>query len=150
MDSLLVGTDLLLPLALRAVVVFAFLLVALRIAGRRELAQMTSFDLILLLVVSNAVQNSITAGDTSLTGGLVSAAVLIGVNWAIGYAVWRWRRVERLLQGNPLRLVTDGKIHLGALRQSGSPWPSSTRPSSSRASPASPTAGRSRSSRTGP
>jgi len=117
MDSLLVGTDLLLPLALRAVVVFAFLLVALRIAGRRELAQMTSFDLILLLVVSNAVQNSITAGDTSLTGGLVSAAVLIGVNWAIGYAVWRWRRVERLLQGNPLRLVTDGKMHLGALRQ---------------------------------
>jgi len=116
MDSLLVGKELLLPLALRAVVVYAFLLVALRIAGRRELAQMTSFDLILLLVVSNAVQNSINAGDASLTGGLVSAAVLIGVNWAIGWAVWRWRRVERLLQGSPLRLVTDGKVHEGALR----------------------------------
>ena len=116
MDTLLVRSDVLLPLALRAVVVFAFLLVALRIAGRRELAQMTSFDLILLLVISNAVQNSINAGDTSLTGGLVSAAVLIGVNWTIGWAVWRWRGVERLLQGSPLRIVTDGKVHLGALR----------------------------------
>lgn len=117
MDSLLVDKGLLLPLVLRAVVVYAFLLVALRIAGRRELAQMTSFDLILLLVVSNAVQNSINAGDNSLAGGLVSAAVLIAVNWAIGYAAWRWRRVERILQGNPLRVVTDGKVHLGALRR---------------------------------
>jgi uncharacterized membrane protein YcaP (DUF421 family) len=117
MDSLLVAKDQILPLALRAVVVYAFLLVALRVAGRRELAQMTSFDLILLLVVSNAVQNSINAGDNSLTGGMVSAAVLIGVNWVVGYAAWRWRRVERIVQGKPLRVITDGKIHVGALRR---------------------------------
>ena len=117
MDALLVDPHLILPLALRAVVIYAFLLVALRLAGRRELAQMTSFDLILLLVVSNAVQNSINAGDNSLVGGMVSAVVLIAVNWAVGYAAWRWRRVERLLQGRPLRIVTDGKIHLGALRK---------------------------------
>jgi uncharacterized membrane protein YcaP (DUF421 family) len=104
-------------LILRAVVVYAFLLVALRLAGRRELAQMTSFDLILLLVISNAVQNSINAGDNSLVGGLVSALVLVLLNWAVGWASYRWRPVERALQGQPARIVTDGKIHLGELRR---------------------------------
>jgi uncharacterized membrane protein YcaP (DUF421 family) len=104
-------------LVVRAVVVYAFLLIALRVAGRRELAQMTSFDLVLLLVISNAVQNSINAGDNSLGGGLVSAATLLLLNWGVGYATWRWRRVERLVQGKPLRIVTDGRVHLGALRR---------------------------------
>ncbi len=104
-------------LVIRAVAVYAFLLVALRIAGRRELAQMTSFDLVLLLVISNAVQNSINAGDNSLTGGLVSAATLLVVNWGLGFATWRWRRVERLVQGKPLRIVSDGRVYLGALRR---------------------------------
>ena len=103
-------------LLLRAVVVYGFLLVALRLAGRRELAQMTSFDLVLLLVISNAVQNSINAGDNSLGGGLVSAVVLVLLNWIVGYSTWRWRGVERIVQGRPLRVVTDGKVHLGALR----------------------------------
>lgn len=103
-------------LVLRAVIVYAFLLVALRLAGRRELAQMTSFDLVLLLVISNAVQNSINAGDNSLGGGLLSAVVLVLLNWIVGYSTWRWRGVERVVQGRPLRVVTDGKVHLGALR----------------------------------
>src|SRR6266496_809845 len=101
-------------LVLRAVVVYGFLLVALRVAGRRELAQMTSFDLVLLLVISNAVQNSINAGDNSLTGGIISAVVLVLLNWTIGYATFRWRRVERLVEGKPLRIVSDGKVHMGA------------------------------------
>ncbi|HEY6098500.1 MAG TPA: YetF domain-containing protein [Anaeromyxobacter sp.] len=104
-------------LVVRAIVVYAFLLAALRIAGRRELAQMTSFDLVLLLIISNAVQNSINAGDDSLTGGLVSAATLLLLNWGVGFATWRWRRVETLVQGDPVRIVTDGKVHLGALRR---------------------------------
>jgi uncharacterized membrane protein YcaP (DUF421 family) len=104
-------------LVLRAVVVYGFLLVALRIAGKRELAQMTSFDLILLLVISNAVQNSINAGDNSLTGGLVSATTLVGLNWLVGYATWRWRPVERLVEGSPVRVVTDGRVHTGTLRR---------------------------------
>jgi uncharacterized membrane protein YcaP (DUF421 family) len=108
------------PLALlvvRAVVVYAFLLAALRIAGRRELAQMTSFDLVLLLVLSNAVQNALNGGDNSLTGGLVSALTLLALNWGVGYATWRWRAVERVVQGEPVRIVTDGRVHLGALRR---------------------------------
>ena len=104
-------------LVLRAVVVYGFLLVALRVAGRRELAQMTSFDLVLLLVISNAVQNSINAGDNSLTGGIISAVVLVLLNWTIGYATFRWRRVERLVEGKPLRIVSDGKVHMGALKR---------------------------------
>jgi len=67
--------------------------------------------------VASAVQNSISAGDNSLVGGLVSALVLVLLNWAIGYASYRWRPVERILQGQPARIVTDGKIHLGELRR---------------------------------
>jgi uncharacterized membrane protein YcaP (DUF421 family) len=104
-------------LAVRAVVVYGFLLVALRVAGRRELAQMTSFDLVLLLVISNAVQNSMNAGDNSLVGGLVSAVTLVALNWLVGYATWRWRVVERIVQGKPIRIVTEGRVHLGALRR---------------------------------
>jgi uncharacterized membrane protein YcaP (DUF421 family) len=106
-----------LHLVLRAVVVYAFLLAALRVAGRRELAQMTSFDLVLLLILSNAVQNSLNAGDSSLAGGIVSAATLLALNYAVGYGTWRWRRVERFVQGKPVRIVTDGRVHLGALRR---------------------------------
>jgi uncharacterized membrane protein YcaP (DUF421 family) len=104
-------------LILRAVVVYAFLIAALRLAGRRELGQMTSFDLVLLLLISNAVQNSINAGDNSLAGGLVSALTLVSLNWVLGFLAYRWRWVERLVQGRPLRIVTDGKVHLGALRR---------------------------------
>ncbi len=106
-----------LALVVRAVVVYGFLLVALRLAGRRELGQMTSFDLILLLVLSNAVQNSINAGDNSLVGGIVSAVTLVLLNWAVGWATYRWRWVERLLQGAPRRIVSDGKVHFGAMRR---------------------------------
>jgi uncharacterized membrane protein YcaP (DUF421 family) len=117
MHSLLVPDTSVIGLVVRAVVIYGFLLVALRLAGRRELAQMTSFDLVLLLVISNAVQNAINAGDNSLTAGIVSAVVLLGLNWAIGWATYRWRAVERLLEGRPMRIVSDGKIHLGSLRR---------------------------------
>jgi len=117
MNNLLVPEASVLALVVRAVAVYVFLLVALRVAGRRELAQMTSFDLVLLLVISNAVQNSMNAGDNSLMGGLVSAATLMAINWLVGYATWRWRRVERLVEGRPMRVVTDGQVHVGALRR---------------------------------
>ena len=97
-------------LVVRSVVVYVFLMIALRIAGRRELAQMTTFDLVLLLVLANAVQNSINAGDNSLGGGLISAATLLGLNFAVGEATYRWRWFERLVQGKPLPLVRNGKL----------------------------------------
>jgi uncharacterized membrane protein YcaP (DUF421 family) len=67
-------------------------------------------------LVANAVQNSINAGDSSLAGGVVSAITLVVLNWTVGWAAYRWRRVERLVAGRPIRLVTDGRIHVRALR----------------------------------
>lgn len=104
-------------LLLRGVIVYAFLVTALRLGGRRELAQMTTFDLVLVLILSNAVQNAINAGDNSLGGGLISAAVLLLLNWCVGWASYRWRWFRRLVQGRPLRLVSHGKLHLRALRR---------------------------------
>jgi uncharacterized membrane protein YcaP (DUF421 family) len=97
-------------LMLRSVAVYAFLTVSLRLAGRRELAQMTTFDLVLLLVLANAVQNSINAGDNSLGSGLICASTLLAVNFAVGEATYRWRWFERLVQGRPRPLVRNGKI----------------------------------------
>ena len=104
-------------LIVRGVVVYAFLLVALRVGGRRELGQMTSFDLILLLILSNAVQNSMNAGDNSLGAGLISAATLLTLNWLVGALAYRSRPFEKMIQGSPSVIVTDGKIHARLLRR---------------------------------
>ena len=106
-----------LALVVRASVVYLFLGIALRMAGRRELAQMTAFDLVLLLILANAVQNSINAGDNSLGGGLVSAATLLVINFAVGEATYRWRWFERLVQGRPLPLVRNGKLVMQNLKR---------------------------------
>ena len=95
--------------------VYGFLVAGLRLAGRRELGQLTTFDLILLLILSNAVQNSINAGDNSLGGGLVSASTLLLLNWGVGWAAYRWPRIERLLEGRPLAIVVDGKLRVRAM-----------------------------------
>src|SRR4051812_35764458 len=104
-------------LVVRSVVVYVFLMIALRIAGRRELGQMTTFDLVLLLVLANAVQNSINAGDNSLGSGLISAVTLLVINFSVGEATYRWRWFERLVQGRPLPLVRNGKIVLHNMKR---------------------------------
>jgi uncharacterized membrane protein YcaP (DUF421 family) len=104
-------------LVVRAVVVYVFMGIALRVAGRRELGQMTTFDLVLLLVLANAVQNSINAGDNSLGGGLISAVTLLVINFAVGEATYRWRWFERLVQGPPRPLVRNGKIVLHNMKR---------------------------------
>src|SRR5689334_363360 len=104
-------------LVVRAAIVYAFLMVALRAAGRRELGQMTTFDLVLLLVLANALQHSINPGDNSLGGGLVSAVTLLLLNFAVGEAAYRWRWFERLVQGRPLVLVRNGKLVMRNLRR---------------------------------
>ncbi len=106
-----------LALVVRSIIVYGFLMVALRLAGRRELGQMTTFDLVLLLVLANAVQNSISAGDNSLGGGLVCATTLLLVNFAVSEATYRWRWCERLVQGRPLTLVRRGKLVMRSMRR---------------------------------
>ncbi len=94
----------------RGVIVYAFLLILLRLTGKRQVGQLAPFDLVLLLVLSNAVQNSMNAGDNSLIGGLISAATLIGLNYLVGLATFRSKRLDAIIEGRPLVLVHNGRL----------------------------------------
>ena len=94
----------------RSLTVYAFLLVILRITGKRQVGQLAPFDLVLLLVLSNAVQNSMTGGDNSLIGGLISATTLIAVNYLIGVATYRSKKFEAIIEGRPEVLIHNGKL----------------------------------------
>lgn len=97
-------------LVARAIVVYAFLLALLRITGRRQVGQLAPFDLVLLLVLSNAVQNSMNAGDNSLIGGLISAATLVGLNFLVGLATHKNKRLEAVIEGHPQVLIHNGRL----------------------------------------
>ena len=94
----------------RAAIVYAFLLVLLRVTGKRQVGQLAPFDLVLLLVLSNAVQNSIIGSDSSLVGGLISAGTLIALNYVVGMLTFRSRKAEELIEGRPQVLIHDGKL----------------------------------------
>src|SRR2546430_555906 len=98
-------------LILRSTVVYVFLLVLLRITGKRQVGQLAPFDLVLLLVLSNAVQNSMNAGDNSLIGGLVAATTLVTLNMLIGLATFRSKAIEALVEGRPEILIHNGKLY---------------------------------------
>ena len=97
-------------LVVRGVVVYGFLLILLRVTGKRQVGQLAPFDLVLLLVLSNAVQNSMNAGDNSLVGGLISATTLIGLNFLVATATYRSRRLEAIIEGRPQVLIHNGKL----------------------------------------
>jgi uncharacterized membrane protein YcaP (DUF421 family) len=100
---------------LRPVVVYFFLVVVLRVFGKRELAQLNPFDLVVLLSLSNTVQNAIIGNDNSLTGGLIGAFTLLAMNYAVIRFLFRHRRLDQLFEGKPTVLVDDGKIMKHAL-----------------------------------
>ncbi len=102
---------------IRAVVVYVFLLAMLRLTGKRQVGQMSPFDLVLLLVLSNAVQNSMNGGDNSITGGLILAGTLIGINSFLGWVTYRSKTLEGLVEGRPVILVHHGSIDHEALKQ---------------------------------
>src|SRR5881275_140336 len=93
----------------RTVAVYFTLLVLLRIAGKRELGQMTPFDLVVILVISNAVQNAMTGGDNSLTGGIIAAATLTVVNIGVGRWGGKIPFLRRVVASEPTLLLRDGK-----------------------------------------
>ena len=97
-------------LILRGVVVYAFLILILRISGKRQVGQLAPFDLVLLLVLSNAVQNSMNGGDNSLVGGLISATTLIGINYLVGLLTFRSKRLEEIIEGRPIVLIHNGML----------------------------------------
>lgn len=102
---------------LRGVIVYVFLLIFLRLTGKRQTGQFAPFDLVLLLILSNAVQNSMNAGDNSLVGGLVSALTLIGCHVVLAQLTFRFGRLERLIDGTPQVLVRDGQVDTELMRK---------------------------------
>lgn len=104
---------------IRTVVVYASMAALLRVAGKRNLAQLNSFDLVVVLLLSNVVQNAIIGPDDSLTGGLVGAAALLAVNAAVVRTVNRSEAAVRLFEGSDVPLVKDGRVVESALRREG-------------------------------
>src|SRR2546428_5347806 len=90
---------------LRGLIIYIFLMILLRLTGKRQVGQLAPFDLVLLLVLSNAVQNSMNGGDNSITGGVIVATTLVALNWVVGYWTYRSKTVERIIEGRPLILV---------------------------------------------
>ncbi len=97
---------------LRPVVVYLFLVVGLRLAGKRELAQLNPFDLVVLLTLSNTVQNAIIGEDNSVTGGIVGAATLLAVNYLVVRFLYGHQRLDRVVEGEPAVLIENGKIRM--------------------------------------
>lgn len=101
----------------RGFVIYFFLIITLRISGKRQIGQLAPFDLVLLLVLSNAVQNSMNGGDNSLIGGMISAATLILVNHIVGILTYKNKSFETFVEGKPKILIHDGKIDREVLKQ---------------------------------
>ncbi|MCU1299694.1 MAG: hypothetical protein JWO91_3972 [Acidobacteriaceae bacterium] len=104
------GGHVLLEIALRTAVIYLVVLLGIRLSGKREVGQMTPFDLALLLLISNSVQNAMTGPDTSLLGGMVAAATLLILNYFIAEVSGGNRRFRKMIQGQPSLLVHDGQI----------------------------------------
>jgi len=100
----------LLEIVARTAVIYLVVLVGVRLSGKREVGQMTPFDLTLLLLISNAVQNAMTGPDTSLAGGVVAAVTLLVLNYVIAEASGGNRRFRKFVQGQPSLLVHDGQV----------------------------------------
>lgn len=106
------GANIALQIALRTGVIYLIVLIGVRLSGKREVGQMTPFDLTLLLLLSNSVQNAMTGPDTSLIGGIVAASTLLLLNHLVGNLSGSSRGFRRVVQGEPSLLVHDGKANL--------------------------------------
>lgn len=104
------GGHVLLQIVLRTGVIYLLVLIGVRLSGKREVGQMTPFDLTLLLLLSNSVQNAMTGPDTSLAGGAIAASTLLILNYLVADVSGVNRRFRKLIQGQPSLLVLDGKI----------------------------------------
>src|SRR6266540_5572891 len=89
---------------LRTVAVYAFLVIGLRLAGKRELGQFNSFDLVVLITIANALQNAIIGPENTLTGGIIGAATLLATNYGVVRLAYRYPALDRLLEGKEIAL----------------------------------------------
>src|ERR1700730_9778069 len=102
---------------LRPIIVYVFLIVGLRLSGKRELAQLNPFDLIVLLTLSNTVQNAIIGDDNSVTGGIIGATSLLAVNYLVVRFLYDHRKIDQIVEGRADILVEDGKVHEHKLKR---------------------------------
>src|SRR5712664_1984939 len=103
--SMIPGAHVLLEIALRTAVVYVIVLLGVRLSGKREVGQMTPFDLTLLLLISNSVQNAMTGPDNSLLGGIAAAATLLLLNYFVADLSGANRRFRKIIQGQPTLLI---------------------------------------------
>jgi uncharacterized membrane protein YcaP (DUF421 family) len=102
---------------IRPILVYVFLIVGLRVAGKRELAQLNPFDLVVLLTLSNAVQNAIIGDDNSVTGGVIGASTLLLVNYGVVRFLYGHQRIDRIVEGAPDVLIENGAIQTERCRR---------------------------------
>jgi len=102
---------------IRPVIVYLVLVLLLRVFGKRELAQLNPFDLVVLLSLSNTVQNAIIGDDNSITGGVIGAVGLLGINWLVVRVLFRSRRLTRAVEGRATILVHNGQVDQKALQR---------------------------------
>ncbi|HKB69216.1 MAG TPA: YetF domain-containing protein [Thermoanaerobaculia bacterium] len=103
----------------RCAIVYTAVLLGLRLSGKREIGQMTPFDLVLILLIANAVQNAMIGNDNSLAGGLVAAGALIALNFSVGRAARKWMGFGRLLKGHASVLINRGVVVEEHLKREG-------------------------------
>lgn len=101
----------------RAFVVYAVLLLLVRLSGKRSVGQFTPFDLLVVMLLSESVSESLNGGDESLIGGLIAAATLVALNLALGFAATRTRRAEDFIEGAPVLIARDGELMVDVLRR---------------------------------
>jgi uncharacterized membrane protein YcaP (DUF421 family) len=99
----------------RGAVVYFFALILLRVTGKRQVGQLAPFDLVLLLILSNAVQNAMNGGDNSITTGIIISITLVGLNYLVDWATFWSRRLEELVDGRAVLLVHNGKLNQRAM-----------------------------------
>jgi uncharacterized membrane protein YcaP (DUF421 family) len=104
------GTHVILEIVARTMVIYLIVLIGVRLSGKREVGQMTPFDLTLLLLISNSVQNAMTGSDTSLIGGIAAAITLLIMNYLVAEVSGSNRRFRKLVQGQPSLLIHDGQV----------------------------------------
>ncbi len=102
---------------LRAVLIYVLVMVLVRASGKRAVGQFTPFDLVLLILIGNAVQNGLNGGDNSLTGATLLAACLIGLNYAVAFVVARNPRARAVVEGRAVVLARDGQVFREVLRR---------------------------------
>jgi len=100
----------------RSILIYAFVIIALRVFGKRELGQTNTLDLVVLLLMANAVQNGIIGNDVSVTGAVIGATVLFTLNNFLARAQYRFPILSFLFEGKPTELISDGRPNVGALR----------------------------------